>query len=161
MICLATLAHLDEIAEIYAMAREFMQKNGNPNQWGTNDPPLSQIQDDIQKNQLYMYCQDKKIQCVFAYMLGDDPTYQVIDGTWLADVPYAAVHRVASRGELRGVAGKCISWSLEQVGSVRIDTHNDNIPMQRVLNRLGFTECGIIYLENGDARIAYQKILES
>ena len=39
----------------------------------------------------------------------------------------------------------------------QIDTHKDNIPMQRVLLRNGFVYCGIIHLENGDERIAYQK----
>jgi RimJ/RimL family protein N-acetyltransferase len=42
--------------------------------------------------------------------------------------------------------------------NLKIDTHRDNIPMQKVLKRNGFSECGIIYIENGDERIAFQKI---
>ena len=32
--------------------------------------------------------------------------------------------------------------------------------MRSALEQLGFTYCGIIYLENGDTRVAYQKIKE-
>lgn len=39
---------LARLMELYARAREFMAKNGNPNQWGpTNWPPKDLICDDI------------------------------------------------------------------------------------------------------------------
>ena len=47
--------------------------------------------------------------------------------------------------------------------SIRIDTHAGNLPMQRALEKSGFSRCGTIYLkggaEDGDARIAFEKIL--
>ena len=43
------------------------------------------------------------------------------------------------------------------IKSIRIDTHKDNIPMQRALAKHGFIKCGIIHLANGDERIAFQK----
>ena len=43
--------------------------------------------------------------------------------------------------------------------NLRIDTHRDNVIMQHLMQRHGFTRCGIIYLANGDERLAYQKIL--
>lgn len=42
--------------------------------------------------------------------------------------------------------------------NIRIDTHRDNKIMQHNLSKHGFTYCGIIYLANGDERLAYQKI---
>ncbi|HNZ83431.1 MAG TPA: GNAT family N-acetyltransferase, partial [Sedimentibacter sp.] len=48
-------------------------------------------------------------------------------------------------------------WCFEKCRNLKIDTHRDNIPMQNLLNKNGFIRCGIIYLENGDERIAYQK----
>ena len=39
---------------------------------------------------------------------------------------------------------------------LRIDTHKDNIVMQRAVLRGEFQYCGIIHLANGDPRLAYQ-----
>lgn len=157
MIYPATLAHWDEIQEIYAIAREFMRQNGNPTQWEDWYPAHETTRDDITKGQLYLYEENGRIQGVFAHIEGDDPDYAVIDGAWLDDGSYAAIHRVASRGEVRGVVGHCIRWSLMQSRSVRIDTHADNIPMQRALTRLGFTKCGTITMAyNGTLRTAFQ-----
>jgi hypothetical protein len=47
---------------------------------------------------------------------------------------------------------------LEDSGNIRIDTHRDNVPMLSLLDKSGFERCGIIYLKNGDERIAFQKI---
>ena len=47
--------------------------------------------------------------------------------------------------------------------SVRIDTHEGNLPMRRALDKAGFQLCGNIILkdcvEAGDPRVAYEIIL--
>ena len=43
--------------------------------------------------------------------------------------------------------------------SIRMDTHDDNLSMQRFLIKYGFEYCGTIYLENKETRRAYEKIL--
>ena len=88
---------------------------------------------------------------------GEDPTYRVIQGAWLNDLPYCAVHRVASRGEVKGVATQVLEWCMDRCGNIRIDTHDDNLPMQHVLEKNGFIRCGRIWNEDGSPRIAYQK----
>ena len=55
------------------------------------------------------------------------------------------------------VAGFCLDACFEICKNLKIDTHRDNIPMQRALAKHGFRPCGTVYLENGDARVAYQK----
>lgn len=42
--------------------------------------------------------------------------------------------------------------------NIRMDTHRDNTIMQHCISNDGFAYCGIIYLANGDERLAYQKI---
>ena len=42
--------------------------------------------------------------------------------------------------------------------NIRIDTHRNNRIMQHCIDRYGFTCCGIICLESGDERLAYQLI---
>lgn len=40
-----------------------------------------------------------------------------------------------------------------------MDTHGDNVVMQRLLTKLGFIHCGTIYVEEDDyPRLAYEKL---
>lgn len=157
MIRRAVPSDLPDILEIYAIARRFMAQAGTPDQWRDVYPPEDLVQDDIRQGFCHVCVLDGRIQGVFAAMCWDDPDYQVIQGAWLNDRPYWAVHRVASRGEVRGVASRCLLWCLERGGSVRIDTHPANRPMQRVLDKNGFTLCGTVWMEDGSPRLAYQR----
>ena len=149
-----------KIMSIYADARAFMRENGNPWQWGDNYPTEKMIRQDVKTGHCYVCEADGKILGVFYYAEGDDPTYQTIEnGTWLNDSPYGVIHRIASTRERRGVASFCFAWAVERCGNLKIDTHRDNVPMQRSLAKNGFTRCGIIRLENGEERIAYQKCI--
>ena len=143
------------ILAIYARAREYMRQTGNPNQWDNHSPALSVIQEDIEKGQLYLLEDNDGIQAVFALIFGEDPTYGIIEGSWLNDDPYAAIHRVASAGKRKGVLAECLAYCQQTHWNLRIDTHDDNKIMQHLLEKYGFRRCGIIYLENGDPRIAY------
>ena len=83
---------------------------------------------------------------------------------------YAAVHRVgvAAEAKGRGIAGTMLNFACDKaaqmgLASVRIDTHADNKPMQRALQKAGFVSCGVITLvEGNDAgaqRIAFEKLV--
>ena len=61
----------------------------------------------------------------------------------------------------KGTAAECFAFAEARCSNLRIDTHEKNIPMQRCLAKHGFTRCGIIYLEDGDPRIAYQKVINN
>ena len=47
---------------------------------------------------------------------------------------------------------------MEHCESLRADTHADNKVMQHLLESEGFTRCGIIHVEDGTPRIAYQRL---
>ena len=155
---------LPEIMKIYARARDFMAKTGNPHQWGpTNWPPETLIRKDIEEGNSYVcVTEEDEVAGTFYFIQGQDvePTYREIeDGAWLKDSPYGVVHRIASKGTRKGVGEFCINWAFKQCGHLRIDTHADNIVMQNLLKKLGFTKCGIIYVyENHSPRYAYEKI---
>lgn len=154
----ATMNDWNEIRNIYIEARQFMAEQGNPSQWGTVHPPEDLLLEDIAQGKLYV-CIEGGIAAVFYFAVEEDPTYGVIeDGEWLNDKPYGVVHRMASARTIRGAASFCMDWAFRQAGNIRIDTHEDNIPMQNMLQKNGFRHCGTIYLENGDPRIAFQKI---
>lgn len=151
---------LAEILKIYAHARGFMARTGNPHQWGDEGYPKEELlREDIRKGISYVAEQDGRIETVFVFFIGEDPSYRVIEnGAWIQDGPYGVVHRIASAGRIKGSGAECLRWAFEQCGNLRIDTHDDNRVMQHVLEKNGFVKCGRIYLENGDPRIAYQKV---
>ena len=150
---------LDQIMEVYARARALMAQNGNPTQWGDNYPSRQLIEEDILSNRLFVCVINGELEAVFAFILGEDPTYKKIeDGQWLANGPYGTLHRLASAGHRPGVARMVIEWFLEHCESLRADTHADNKIMQHVLESNGFTRCGIIHVADGSPRIAYQKL---
>ncbi len=132
-----------------------MRDTGNPNQWKTTNPAKQTLEQDIADSNLYLLVDGTDIHGVFAYIEGVDPTYNYIEGKWLNDMPYAAVHRVASAGKSRGVLKRIMDYASSRADNIRIDTHEDNKVMQHSLEKLGFLKCGIIYLSNGEPRIAY------
>ena len=163
MIRRADISDLPKIKEIYSAARAFMCENGNAHQWGDTYPEEHIIQQDLQSGFLYVVESEvtpSEICGCFAMIQGNDPTYDIIDGAWSADTPYTAIHRVASNGSERGVLKRIMDFSKARCSHIRIDTHKDNLPMQNALAKNGFSCCGIIYLENGDPRLAYEWLLE-
>lgn len=148
---------LAEILAVYAFARAFMEKTGNPNQWGKTNPPKEQLVQDIEEGNLYVVTDAAGIHGVFAFLPGEDPTYGYIEGAWRSCEPYAAIHRVASDGS-GGIFSHILGFCRSRCAHLRIDTHHDNKVMQHVVQKHGFKRCGIIYLANGDPRIAYDLI---
>ena len=153
----ATQADLTEIKNIYARAREYMKETGNPTQWKNTYPTEEIIVSDIENGFLQILTDEDGIQGVFAFLPNGDPVYQKIDGAWLNDLPYAAVHRVASAGKKKGILSECMRHCFAWTDNLKIDTHKDNKIMQRQLEKEGFCPCGTVILPNGEARIAYQK----
>ena len=147
---------LPRLMEIYDKARKFMRANGNMTQWINNYPSEELILADIAAEHSYVCVDEGEVVGTFAFIVGIDPTYLVIEqGNWLDDEPYGVIHRIAS--VKKGVGQFCINWAYEQTHSLRIDTHRDNIPMQRLVTKLGFVYCGIIHIADGSERLAYQK----
>ena len=158
----ATMNDLPDILAIYAYARKYMKEHGNPDQWRDSYPPVSLTTQGIQSDCLYVCIiqieEDEQIGGVFYFHREEDPDYQTIDGSWLNDRPYAVVHRVATAPDTKGIATFCLNWAFNKCGNLKIDTHRDNIVMQHLLDKNGFKYCGVVYLENGSERIAYQKV---
>ena len=159
----ATLDDLDTIMTIYADARAYMRENGNKVQWTGGYPSEALVRSDIERSYLHVCVEDgaqEELLGVFFFCEGEDPTYlKIYEGRWLNDAPYAVIHRIAvsksSHG--RGVASFCFDYCFSVCPNLKIDTHRTNLPMQKALLKNGFLPCGIIYLESGDERLAFQK----
>jgi RimJ/RimL family protein N-acetyltransferase len=149
---------VDEILGIYSSARRFMRETGNPSQWADNYPSTSVICTDIKEQRLYKITDGSAILGVFCFFIGEEPTYrEIYEGEWESAAPCGVIHRVAISDSARGkgISGKIFDYCSSISPYLRIDTHRDNTPMQKALEKFGFTRRGIIYLANGDERIAF------
>lgn len=174
----ARMEDLPRMMAVYATARQFMRKTGNPDQWKDHYPPEDLVKKGIEEGKTFLCVaegpQDGKTEDaleegellgVFYFAVEADPTYsRIYEGSWLQEGAYGVVHRVASSGCGKGFARACFDWAGQQclalrAESLRIDTHRENRVMQHVLEKAGFVRCGIIYLEDGAERLAYQKLL--
>lgn len=161
----ATAADLDDLARIYAAARRFMAENGNPTQWGDGRPTAAEIAETVEQSACLVGVDEHDVpHFAFSLYSEADPTYATIEGAWPNDAPYLTIHRVASDGVLHGVFAAIVAFARERaaatdVANVRVDTHEDNKPMQHLIAKAGFAYCGVIHLADGDPRLAYQLIL--
>ena len=139
-------------------------------QWQKGYPSKEVWESDIAQQTAWLAIDGDEILGAFAYQNTPDPSYAVIDGNWLSNAPYASMHRVcvSDHSKGKGVAGAMFNFGFEMArasgfASMRIDTHPDNTPMRRALEKAGFLRCGNIILkggcEDGDLRVAFERIL--
>ena len=155
----ATNSDLNKLMDIFDAARKFMQATGNANQWINGYPQRELIAQEIASGHCYICLNEQETPVgTFCFIEGPDPTYSYIEGgNWLDEAPYWVIHRLASDNSCHGVFEACIKWCIQQTTNLRIDTHSDNKIMQHLLEKNGFTRCGIIYVSNGTPRIAYHR----
>ena len=153
----AIQADLERIEAIYAAARQFMCENGNPTQWHDGYPRRELLQEDIHLGRLYVAEVGNDLCGVLMFALGEEPNYSYMeDGNWRADTPYGTIHRIASCSS--GVFAAALEFCRSQCNHIRVDTHADNKPMQHLAEKYGFSRRGMIYVEDGTPRIAYDMI---
>ena len=154
------------IMQVMDAAKIIMRQSGNMYQWGEGYPSEAVIMSDIEKDGGFVIEEDDgedqssgNVVGYFAFLPSPEPTYQKIyDGNWLDDEkPYHVIHRIASLPDAHGIFSSIMNFCFARESNIRIDTHRDNAIMQHNIEKHGFTYCGIIYLANGDERLAYQK----
>lgn len=164
---IAMESDIDNIMDIIKQAQDFL-KNQGIDQWQDNYPNYETIKNDIKNNNCYVLLKDNTIVGTVAAIFGEEKTYKnIYNGKWISDKEYLTIHRLAISSNyrrlglsyliLRKIEELCIH---KNIYSIKVDTHEENIPMQIFLKKAGFQYCGIIYLENDDKRIAFEKILD-
>ena len=155
---------IDSVMPIFDEARGTMAKLGI-DQWQDGYPTRDIIEN---LSRSYVVEIDGEICGTYVLQEGGDKNYDVIEsGEWLTgndSRAYLAIHRVAIAVKTRGcgIAERIMSYAADfarerALTSLRIDTHEGNVVMRRMLEKNKFTYCGIIFLENGDARVAYER----
>lgn len=148
---------LEEVKKIYKHARGFMVEEGNLTQWKNLEQLYENVLQDIKNGNSYVFIEDGKIAAAFCFFVGNDPTYdKIYNGEWLNNEVYGVIHRIVVNVHQKGIVTKCIQWCLQQFSNIKIDTHKDNIPMQKTILKNNFEYCGIIKKEDGSERLAYQ-----
>lgn len=170
---------LPAVMSLFDRARSTMAALGI-DQWQNGYPFRADIERDIAAGESYVVEKDGAIVATFMLMERPEPSYATIEGAWrnAPECPYAAVHRITVSPEHRlsrqseatekPLSALIMDFAKEKAkadgftGGIRIDTHEGNIPMRRMLEKQGFVYCGVIRLhcpgqaEDGHARVAYQ-----
>ena len=159
----STLADLPTILSLRDQAREIMRSYGNVYQWPDGYPRDDMFLKDIELGGSHVMLDETgTIVGTFALLPSPEVTYNVIyDGQWLNEEPYHVIHRIASTPDSHGILDALLDYCESRVSNIRIDTHEANVIMRKGLERRGYQYCGIIYLLDGNARLAYQKIIQS
>lgn len=160
-------SRLEDIPMLLQLAeesRQTMRRSGNLTQWSNGYPNVCDFENDIQQNNSYVITdKDNCIVATFAFIQGPEPTYAYIyGGEWIDNTkPYYVIHRIASTANCHGMISVILDYCFQQTDNIRIDTHRNNTIMRHLMKKHGFEYCGIIYLLNGDERLAYQKLKKS
>lgn len=154
------LEEIDEYMSIYDTARNFMIEHNNETQWPKDYPSKDTILQDISNGNFYVLKNDDVIQCVFTFIKGIDQTYlNIYDGERINNSEYYTIHRIASSFKSKGTFHSIINWCKNITRHIRIDTHEKNEPMKGAILKEGFKYCGIIHIENGEERLAFELII--
>ena len=164
----ATIQDIPQMSKIYLDAIQALAAQGVP-QWqcGTG-PSCETAQTDILTGDSYVAEAQGQILGTSYISFGVEPSYRNITlGQWQSSCSrYGFLHRVAVADTAKGTG--IVSHFFRQaqqmaqqldISVLRCDTHQQNLPMQKALEKFGFYRCGIIHLENGDPRVGYEYIL--
>ena len=160
------ISDVNSVMKIISQSQDYFKLKGI-DQWQNNYPNENTIIEDINNGYSYVLEKDNKIIATLALSFNGEVTYnKIYQGEWLSNEEYAVIHRIAVDNDLKG--NGISSYLIEcikkialdlNVHSKKVETHEDNISMQRLLEKNDFKYCGIIYLEDGNKRIAFEKLI--
>lgn len=133
-------------------------------QWQDGYPNEEVFLKDMENDELYLY-QEGQVYGFMALVKGEDPAFASLEGTWLTRT-YLTIHRiaVAEDARQRGIGQALFDFALkqtEEIGaeSLRIDTHRDNLTMQKLIIKNEFSYRGLINKGTRMERLAYELVL--
>ena len=164
----AKISDLDQIVEIIELSKKYL-KETKVDQWQDGYPAKEDLRRDIESGNSYVLTNKDEIVATTVISLDGESTYNsIFNGEWITNEDYIVMHRVAVHDKYKGkgifkeLIKEAENLALNKgISSIKIDTHRDNISMQRAVVKNDFKRCGIIYLEDGSERIAFEKVLKS
>lgn len=166
MIRQATHNDIDRILSIVRSAQLSLREL-SIDQWQDGYPTIEVIKADIDSGIGYVACDKSTVVGYAAIITTGEQAYNQIEDKWRYAGRYVAVHRLCVDGSCRrrGVAIALMNHattiaSKQGCEAFRIDTHQGNIRMRAMLDKLGFEPVGIIRYDSGE-RVAYELQLGS
>ncbi|HII4446362.1 GNAT family N-acetyltransferase [Clostridium perfringens] len=164
----ANISDLDQIVEIIELSKKYL-KETKVDQWQDGYPAKEDLRRDIESGNSYVLTNKDEIVATTVISLDGESTYNsIFNWEWITNEEYIVMHRVAvhekykGKGIFKELIKEAESLALNKgIFSIKIDTHRDNISMQRAVVKNDFKRCGIIYLGDGSERIAFEKVLKS
>lgn len=159
---------MEQVMDIIQMAQRDLKKK-EVNQWQNGYPNADIIRRDIENGESFVADTGTAVIGTAVLSLREELTYRnIYEGRWKTGEKreYVVIHRIAVHDDYRGqgIAGQflaCAERMAKENGrvSIRIDTHPDNLVMQKWIKKNGFSYCGRIFLADGALRFAYEKCL--
>lgn len=153
----ATFDDFEDIKVLIERARALMVQRNNP-QWSEGYPPLDLIKEDIEKQRLYvssLASSENEIKAMIVIQEEKDPIYDEYD--FWSPGKYVSFHRIISF--YSGMGKYLIKMGIEEAKesgrNARIDTHEKNIHMQKLIESLGFKFVGKVDFEYSDKALSY------
>ncbi|AMC94381.1 hypothetical protein AOC36_10475 [Erysipelothrix larvae] len=157
----AVIEDVFEIDKIIEDAKLRLKEMGI-DQWQNGYPNRESTVSDISNETLYVLCDDHHIVAITTVIKTLEPCYRSIDGAWGSEGDYLTLHRVATaQNRVNNGVGTHLFEAIQSLypnTTIRIDTHRENLPMKRLLEKCGFVYRGIILLEDGAPRDAFDWI---
>lgn len=156
---------LQSAMDILNAGREFQRLQGFV-QWPDGFPDEDSIRNDLLTGNGYVLKVGDEIAAYLYIGFEGDPAYPAIKGSWHHEEPYAVIHRMAVSPAFRGQGIASIVFSLAEqfcakhgANTLRIDTGEQNMRMQHVLIKNGYSYCGTV-IQGGGYRMAFDKKLK-
>lgn len=151
----AEMADFDQVMAILKDGRNQLAERGI-DQWQGDYPNPDHVKEDIEHGYAYLAkSEDGETVGTLSIVPAPDTTYDQLDGAWQVETnDYVTIHRVAIHSDHtgRGYASKLyqavISYftsGFNDVKSIRVDTHEDNLPMQHLIKKSGFKRVGTLH----------------
>ncbi len=148
---------IELMMSMFEHSRGVMRADGNMTQW-VGYPTVDGITADIERGVSYIIEEHSRPVGTFAMVPGVEPTYGYIEhGRWIdTQTPYATIHRLAAMPSTKGIAETTFGYAKEHFSHLRADTHHSNRPLHHILDREAFVYCGVVYMNDGSPRDAYE-----
>jgi len=158
MIRHAEIKDLDCLDQMAENIRNQMKESGL-SQWVGHYPNRDVFKDDLNKQGLYVFVDDDQIIGSISILEENDPPYKAIQ--WHRNHSLV-IHRlmVDPKHQKQGVGMALFEHAIQlcqtNYQSIKVDTHPDNIKMQKLILKMGFEYMGYLSSIN---RLAYELIV--
>ncbi|WP_372917191.1 GNAT family N-acetyltransferase [Salegentibacter sp.] len=150
MIRKASLKDLSEIKKLTEACAEALQQQ-NIFQWNEDYPSLEKLENDIKREELFVYEHKNRIIAIIVLTPNMDEVYQNI--SWLTETGNNLyVHRLATHPDFwgQGYARKMMDFAedfakTENFTSIRLDTFSQNKRNQKFYEARGYQRLGDVY----------------